>query len=69
MKPTTDMDYVELFAKKLKEDKNLFQQQKALIESQLHSSWAIFSKFGTGNKFKTKAREYLRGIGLLEELN
>lgn len=69
MKPTTDMDYVELFAKKLKEDKNLFQQQKTIIESQLHSSWEIFrKKFGTGEEFKAKAREYLRGTGFLEKL-
>ncbi|VVB81323.1 Uncharacterised protein [uncultured archaeon] len=65
MKPTTDLDYVELYAKKLKNDKNLFQQQKILIESQLHSSRAVFSKFGTGDKFKAKAREYLKGTGLV----
>jgi len=68
MKPTTDIDYVELYAKKLKEDKTLFQQQKTLIESQLHSSRTTFSKFGTGDEFKAKAREYLRGTGFLKEL-
>ena len=67
MKPTTDMDYVELFAQKLKANANLFRQQKMLIESQLHSSWELFGKmFGTGEGFKTKARSYLKGLGVLE---
>ena len=61
----TDLDYVELYAEKLKEDNTLFKQQKILIESQLHSSKAIFmSKFGEKN-FKLNARKYLREIGLI----
>ena len=66
MRPETDMDYVELFALKLLEEPALFQQQKKLIESQLKSSRMIFrQKFGAGEKFKDKAREYLKGIELI----
>jgi hypothetical protein len=65
MKIMTDLDYVELYAKKLKEDNSLFEQQKMLIESQLHSSASVFkNKFGDKN-FKENARKYLREIGLI----
>ena len=60
------MDYVELFAQRLKEDKNLCQQQKPVIDSQLHRSWTLFGKrFGKGEEFKAKARAYLKGLGEL----
>jgi len=65
-KAKTDMDYVKLFASKLREDNSLFKQQKKLIESQLHSSRELFRKrFGTGKNFKKNARAYLRKIGLI----
>ncbi len=35
MKPKNDLDYVELYAERLKEDNRLFKQQKKLIESRL----------------------------------
>ncbi|MBS3158833.1 hypothetical protein J4206_06110 [Candidatus Woesearchaeota archaeon] len=64
--PKTDMDYVELYANKLKEDNSLFKQQKMLIESQLHASSSLFSKmFGRGKKFKVNARKYLKEVGII----
>lgn len=59
-----EIDYVELYAKRLKEDNALFQQQKILIEAQLKGSSSLFKKMFSGN-FKVQAREYLRGIGLI----
>ena len=64
--PVKDLDYVELYAKKLRENSSLFKQQKKLIESQMHSSSSVFRKmFLTGNDFKINAREYLKKIGLI----
>ena len=40
----TDMDYVELYAKTLKNNPELFKQQKILIESQLKASRELFLK-------------------------
>jgi len=66
MKPITDMDYVELYAEKLKKDPSLFKQQKMLIDSQIKASQSLFTNmFGVGEEFKKNAREYLKGIGLL----
>lgn len=62
MKPRTDMDYVELYAKKLKEDNSLFRQQKKLIESQLKSSSSLFKNMFGKADFKENARKYLRKI-------
>jgi len=61
-----EIDYVTLFAERLKKDPTLFTQQKMLIESQLHSSNEFFAKLFSGKDFKKGAREYLRGIGLLD---
>lgn len=61
--PKTDLDYVEIYAKKLKEHPEFFKQQKELIESQLSSSSALIKKrFSKGN-FKEQARIYLKEIG------
>ena len=66
MIPKTDLDYVKLFASKLRKDNSLFEQQKKLIESQLHSSSELFKKrFGTGKNFKKNARAYLKKVGLI----
>ena len=66
MIPKTDLDYIELYANNLKKDNSLFKQQKILIESQLHSSSALFKRmFDTQKNFKNNAREYLRSIGLI----
>lgn len=59
-----DLDYVELYAKKIKEDNGLFEQQKKLIESQLKSSSSLFRNMFSGD-FKSKARRYLEQIGLV----
>ena len=66
MMPKDDLDYVELYANKLKSDNSLFKQQKRLIESQLHSSSEIFkNRFGSGKRFKINARAYLRKLDLI----
>jgi len=66
MIPKTDLDYVEFYANKLKEDSSIFKQQKMLIESQLKSSSSLFrGMFGTGKMFKVRAREYLKKVGLI----
>ena len=62
--PKTDLDYVELYSEKLREDSSLFKQQKVLIESQMKSSRSVFKNF-FGKNFKLNARKYLRGIGLI----
>ncbi|MDP3698643.1 MAG: hypothetical protein Q8R47_03580 [Nanoarchaeota archaeon] len=59
-----DIDYVQLYAEKMKEDNTLFKQQKKLIEAQLHGSSSLFRKMFSQN-FKMQAREYLRKRGLL----
>lgn len=64
MSPKTRLDYIEFYANKLKKDSSLFNQQKTLIESQLHSSSALFKKM-FGSQFKNNAREYLKGMGLI----
>lgn len=59
-----DIDYVELYAKKLLADNSLFDQQKKLIESQLQGSSSLFRKM-FANDFKQNARGYLKKVGLL----
>ena len=63
MIPKTNLDYVEFYARKLKDDNALFEQQRMLINSQLQSSSAVFSKMFEGKDFKAEARKYLRSIG------
>ncbi len=66
MIPKTRLDYIELYATRLKEDNSFFKQHKMIIESQMHSSSALFKKmFGTGETFKTNARKYLKSVGLI----
>jgi len=61
----TRLDYIELYANRLKKNNSLFKQQKELIESQLQGSSALFKKmFGTGKSFKINARRFLKTIGL-----
>lgn len=59
-KPLNDLDYVELFASKLKEDNHLFDQQKKIIEAQLKMSLSLFRNLFKDRDFKFEAREYLR---------
>ncbi len=63
MKPLNDVDYVELYALKLREDNRFFRQQKIIIESQMKSSKEIFRrKFGSGKRFRINARAYLKKL-------
>jgi hypothetical protein len=66
MKKLTDLDYVEQYAIKLKNDNRLFEQQRRLIESQMKSSSSMFTNMFKDTDFKAGAREYLRKIGLLK---
>ncbi|MBI4014805.1 MAG: hypothetical protein HY365_02520 [Candidatus Aenigmarchaeota archaeon] len=64
--PKTRLDYVELYAERLKSDPSIFEQQRMLIESQLESSRQVFrSMLGDGDDFEQRAREYLRKIGMI----
>ena len=65
MKSLTDLEYVELYAERLKHDNSLFDQQRRLIESQFTGSSSLFKKQFAGAEFKQSARNYLTGIGLL----
>ena len=58
--PKTDLDYVGIYAEKLKENPSLFRNQKELIESQLESSSALIKKRFSGKNFKTNARHYIK---------
>ena len=64
MKPTNDLDYVEFYAKQLKNDNRFFKQQKSIIESQIKASSSLFRNI-PGRDFKKEARKYLRSVGLL----
>lgn len=59
-----ELDYVELYAEKLREDSSLFEQQKKLIESQLQGSSSLFAGMFSSD-FKAQARKYLQKIGLI----
>ena len=59
-----DLDYVVLYAEKLKKDSSLFVQQKRLIESQLKGS-SDLTKKRFGNNFKENVRKYLKAVGLI----
>ncbi len=61
MQKMNDMDYVKIYAKKLREDNMLFVQHKKLVDSQINSSRSLFKRM-FGEEFNKKAREYLRKI-------
>jgi hypothetical protein len=63
--PITDLDYIQLYAEKLKENPKLFKQQKDLIESQLLSGAALVKKRFSNGDFKTQARIHLKEIGVI----
>ena len=66
MIPKTDLEYIELYADKLKSDNRYFKEHKMLIDSQIKSSRELFRKrFGIGETFKKNARAYLKEIGIL----
>ena len=59
-----EIDYVKLYAEKLKRDKNLFAQQRMLINSQIIASRELFrNAFGKGEEFKKNARRFLKSTG------
>ncbi len=64
-KPISNLDYVEFYAKMLREDNRLFAQQKILIDSQIKASQSFFRNAFSGKDFKKEARKYLKGIVLL----
>ena len=64
MKLMTDVDYVEMYARRLKNDNSIFAQQKKLIESQLQGSSSLFSNTFSDGDFRKAARKYLKGVGL-----
>jgi len=66
LKSKTDLDYVEIYAENLKTNPELFKQQKRFIESQMHSSKSFFKNLFKGKDFKTEARKYLKGRGLIK---
>jgi len=64
--PVGNLDYVEIYAMKLRKDNSFFVQQKKLIESQLYGSSSLFKNMFTDRKdFKINARKYLKKIGLI----
>ena len=65
MKPITNNDYVELYARKLRDDNSLFIQQKKLLEAQFKGSASLFSNWFAGKDFKTEARKYLHKRDLI----
>ncbi len=66
MKKLSQLDYVKMYAEKLKNDNSLFKQQKMLIESQIRASSSLFKNMFAGRNFKSCAREYLRKTGILK---
>ena len=60
-----EIDYVELFANRIREDNSIFKQQKRLIEAQIKSSSSLFKNMFNKN-FKAQAREYLKKVDLLQ---
>lgn len=64
MKLKNDLDYVKLYAEKLRENKNLFEQQKKLINSQLKGSSSLFKEMFKKKNFNFEARKYLKSVGL-----
>jgi hypothetical protein len=59
--PEADRDYILLYAEELnKNPKEIFHQQKILINSQIISSRSFFQNLFKGKNFKLEARKYLR---------
>ena len=64
MKPMNDLDYVVFYAEQLKENNELFEQQRRLIEDQIKASHSLFRN-AFGKDFKKGARKYLRKTGII----
>ena len=65
-KPKSDLDYVEFYAEKLKENPKFFIQHRSIINSQIKGSISLFEYLGKGEIFKKNARKYLEGIGKVQ---
>ena len=65
MKNTSNLEYVQMYADKLKNNPGLFCQQKMLIDSQITASRSLFGHMLEKSDFKAEARTYLKKIGLL----
>tara|TARA_Y100000310_G_C20379859_1_gene667562 strand:+ start:251 stop:439 length:189 start_codon:yes stop_codon:yes gene_type:complete len=59
------IDYIKIYAEKLKQDNSIFKQQKLLIESQMKGSSSLFKNMFKKN-FKKEARDYLKKRGLIK---
>ncbi|MCX6750023.1 MAG: hypothetical protein NTZ83_01045 [Candidatus Pacearchaeota archaeon] len=64
--PKTDLDYVILYAEKLKENPKFFVQQKELIDSQLTASSELTKKRFSKTDFKNSVRKHLREIVIIQ---
>ena len=65
MKPKTRMDYVELYAKKLRNEPLLFEQQRMLIDSQIIASRELSRNMFGDADFRKNARACLKKRGIL----
>ncbi len=59
------INYVELYAKSMKEDNKIFEQHQRLINSQIRSSILLFKETFKDKDFKEEARKYLKNVGLI----
>ena len=60
-----NIDYVEFYENKLKNNSDIFKQQKKLIDSQIISSKKIFKQKFAGD-FEKNARLYLKEVGVIK---
>ena len=65
MKVWSDLDYVDYYAEKLREDNSFFEQQRMLIESQLAASKSLFKNIFGKKNYKKAARKYLKSVKLI----
>lgn len=61
----SDIDYVKRYATELKDNPELFGQQRMLITSQMTSSTSFFLNVFGKKHFNEHARAYLKKTGLL----
>lgn len=59
--PKKNLDYIEIYSERLKNDNSLFDQHKRFIESQLKASSSLFKEAFPETEFKELARRYLKG--------
>jgi len=60
-----ELEFIEYFAIRLRNDNRLFNLQKEIVEGHIHSLNKYFkNKFGDKN-FKENAREYLKRMDII----